>query len=526
MAPQTESSSELWYPLRRRLVSTEGRHTSKSQAKVLSSEFNLCPSEHPTVNPIVAPSPRNEPRRSEVILDSNVYEFGGPIGVSAIIVAFPLLMLYLFSCLDNYDGKLVMPISQEFLTRSLESVKPNWHATKLYLGFCTFQAFLSSVLPGVVVKGLPVASLNGRQLEYLCNGIASWYSDAVVLTVLHWTGTMPLTVIIDNVGALLTVSILTGITLSITAYAFAVLTKTTHRMSGNLAYDFFMGASLNPRIGNLDLKMYSEIRIPWKLLFLITLSAAIKEHEVRTEEATLQGLPSDVDVLELGFVKLPVIRTGGPLLFMTVAHFLYANACMKGEECIPTTWDIFYEKWGFMLIFWNFSGVPFSYCYSTLYLLNRSMNGTHIEHSPTHTAIMFAMLLAAYYIWDTANSQKNRFRMMERGTFIQRRTFPQLPGGTLSNPSYLLTKQGNKLLIGGWWGVARKIHYTADLVMALSWGLITGFDSIVPYFYPIFFLFVLTHRVSRDMKKCKIKYGDDWDEYCKIVPYVFVPFIY
>ena len=23
---------------------------------------------------------------------------------------------------------------------------------------------------------------------------------------------------------------------------------------------------------------------------------------------------------------------------MIVAHFLYANACQKGEECIPTTW--------------------------------------------------------------------------------------------------------------------------------------------------------------------------------------------
>lgn len=31
----------------------------------------------------------------------------------------------------------------------------------------------------------------------------------------------------------------------------------------------------------------------------------------------------------------------------------------KGEECIPQTWDMFHEKWGFMVIFWNFAGVPF-----------------------------------------------------------------------------------------------------------------------------------------------------------------------
>jgi len=31
----------------------------------------------------------------------------------------------------------------------------------------------------------------------------------------------------------------------------------------------------------------------------------------------------------------------------------------KGEECIPVSWDIFHEKSGFMLIFWNYAGVPF-----------------------------------------------------------------------------------------------------------------------------------------------------------------------
>ena len=48
---------------------------------------------------------------------------------------------------------------------------------------------------------------------------------------------------------------------------------------------------------------------------------------------------------------------------MLIAHFIYANACQKGEECIPTSWDIFYEKWGWMLIYWNLAGVPFVYAF-------------------------------------------------------------------------------------------------------------------------------------------------------------------
>src|SRR4051812_43033176 len=60
----------------------------------------------------------------------------------------------------------------------------------------------------------------------------------------------------------------------------------------------------------------------------------------------------------------------------------------------------------------------------------------------------------------------------------------------------------------------RKIHYTGDLIMALSWGLISGFKSYLPYFYVTFFVVVLVHRytsqfqklnhsrVSRDMERC------------------------
>src|ERR1043165_6595033 len=81
---------------------------------------------------------------------------------------------------------------------------------------------------------------------------------------------------------------------------------------------------------------------------------------------------------------------------------------------------------------------------------------------------------------DTANSQKNRFRMILNGSYIPRYTFPQLPWGTLKNPSYLKTKQGNLLLTGGWWKYARKIHYTADLLMAISWGFDCGFNTLIP----------------------------------------------
>lgn len=117
------------------------------------------------------------------------------------------------------------------------------------------------------------------------------------------------------------------------------------RMSGNLIYDIFMGASLNPRLftspafklyrkrwEGIDLKMFAEVRVPWVLLFMLAVSGAVKQYE------------------DLGYVTANVA-------FMVLATGLYINACAKGEQMIPQTWDMFHEKFGFMLIFWNMAGV-------------------------------------------------------------------------------------------------------------------------------------------------------------------------
>ncbi|KAL2912476.1 C-24(28) sterol reductase [Polyrhizophydium stewartii] len=450
---------------------------------------------------------------TEVRIDKEVvYEFGGPVGVTFMMVFFPLLMFYMWACLEFYEGALVVPASLSDIgpffgrlaAHVAERAAPTAWAWAVYWAFVVFEALLAVTMPGPVVKGLPVPALNNRQLEYLCNGVSSFYVTLVTSAVLHFTGLFHLSLIIDNLGPLMTVSILSGILTTFATYFGAVVTGTTHRMSGYFAYDLFMGAPLNPRIGRLDLKMFSEIRIPWVILIYVSLSALVKQYET-------QGYASP------------------HVWFMVLAHLLYVNACMKGEECIPSTWDIFYEKWGFMLIFWNMVRVdvpcvPFTYCYSTVYLM-RTEAGRSLSFHPAVMGLLFVVLLLAYYVWDTANSQKNRFRMSMAGTYIPRTTFPQLPWGTLESPKYIRTERGSLLLTSGWWGVARKIHYTADLVMALSWGLDTGFGSFIPYFYFVFFTLVLVHRVTRDMERCSKKYGRDWEEYCRTVPYIFIPFV-
>ena len=81
-------------------------------------------------------------------------------------------------------------------------------------------------------------------------------------------------------------------------------------------------------------------------------------------------------------------------------------------------------------------------------------------------------------------------------------------------------------MISGWVGMANKIHYTADIVMAMCWALACGSSPLVeplPFFYPMFFLVMIVHRAGRDERRCREKYGRDWDRYRAAVKYTWIP---
>lgn len=58
--------------------------------------------------------------------------------------------------------------------------------------------------------------------------------------------------------------------------------------------------------------------------------------------------------------------------------------------------------------------------------------------------------------FDTSMAQKSAFKMQQQGVYVPRKSFPQLPGAIVENPTYIETKHGNKLLTSGWWAYARK----------------------------------------------------------------------
>ncbi|PYI25928.1 Delta(24(24(1)))-sterol reductase [Aspergillus indologenus CBS 114.80] len=436
------------------------------------------------------------------------FEFGGAPGVALLMIGFPLLMYYMYIGATFYDGQLPLPrpgeslagFGSHLLDLAYTHAFPHRKAWVIYWTFLVLEGLGYLYLPGVYGKGKCLPHLNGKQLDYYCSAAASWYVTIVAALVLHFTELFPLTTLITEFGPLMSVAICSGFLVSIVAYASALMRGCQHRMTGSHVYDFFMGAELNPRLFRwIDMKMFFEVRIPWYILFLLTLGTALKQWE------------------ELGFVS-------GEVAFLLMAHFLYANACAKGEELIITSWDMYYEKWGFMLIFWNLAGVPMSYCHCTLYLANH--DPSTYRWNPAIVAAWAILYLFMYWVWDTCNSQKNIFRAQERGVSVTRRTFPQLPWRAVKNPKSIATKTGDSILCSGWYGMARKVHYTCDWFFAFSWGLITGFKSPFPWFYSIFFTVMIIHRARRDIERCRERYGEAWREYERRVPYLFIPYVF
>ncbi|KAK5728028.1 C-24(28) sterol reductase [Elasticomyces elasticus] len=434
------------------------------------------------------------------------FDFGGSFGVTAMMLGFPTLMWYMWIGATYYDGNFPSEpgmtwseFGRHMVNLVYTGAYPHLKAWTIYWVFMVAQGFFYLTLPGVYATGKPLPHENGKQLRYYCNGVYCFYLTIVLAIAAHFTGVFKLYTLMDEFGPLMSVAIISGFVVSFIAYASAFYRGAQHRMTGYHVYDFFMGAELNPRMfGWLDFKMFCEIRLPWYILFLITLSAAARQWE------------------NYGYVS-------GEVGFLLMAHFLYANACCKGEEMIVVTWDMYYEKWGFMLVFWNLAGVPLSYCHCTIYLANHHPS-VYAWNKP-FLVFLYVSYLFVYYVWDTSQSQKAMFRARERGYQTERKSFPQLPWKEVKNPQKIETDTGDAILVDGWYKYARKIHYTCDVYFALTWGLITGFRSPFPWFYPVFFFAMIVHRAWRDVQRCREKYGDAWKEYERRTPYLFIPYV-
>ncbi len=406
--------------------------------------------------------------------------FGGPIGALALTLIMPGVSFYLWSCVTLHEGSLWLPRS---LDDALSIVPaPTWRAAAILAGWLGLQVILGLVCPGKIVTGAQLP--NGERLSYKLNGLSSFVASTALLVALLATGTIRATAILAELGPLLTVSTLAAFAQAAWFYAWGRRRGALERSSGNPVYDFYMGTILNPRFGLFDLKFFFESHIgmgTWGALAVLLPAAELE----RTGQLSTA------------------------MIVVSIGQLFYITDFFVFESNLLSMLDIIYENYGLMLTHAFLVWMPFNFTLQQQYLL-----ASPSELPLWAAALLLVLNFGGYVIFRDSNLQKQRFRRD-----------PSRPVWGKA-PKVLKTRRGTALLVSGWWGLARHTNYLGDLMMALSWCLACGFSAVVPYFYFIYFAPLLINRERRDHALCKEKYGDDWDEYCRRVPYRIVPYLY
>ena len=394
----------------------------------------------------------------------------------ALMLFLPPLTYYFWICLHDHGGALVAPSLQELAARV---PPPTARALALYGGWLLLQISLQLWAPGRVQTGVPLA--DGLRLPYRLNGWVSFWVSIAVALVAVVAGAIPPGVAFDEFGALLTTANLVAFALALRLY---VQGRRANATTSDPIRDYFMGTTLNPRVGEFDLKYFCESRPGLILWVLFDLSLAAAQYERHGSVTTA-------------------------MLLVNAFQFLYVADYFFHEEAILTTWDIKHEKFGWMLAWGDLVWVPFAYTIQAYYLVDHPH-----ALSPAATAGIVLLNMAGYAVFRASNIQKHRFRR-DPSRPVWRRP-----------PEYIRTAAGSLLLTSGWWGIARHLNYLGDLAMALAWCLPTGFAHPLPYVYFVYMIVLLVHRERRDHVTCRTKYGADWDTYCRKVRWRIVPGVY
>ncbi len=401
------------------------------------------------------------------------------------VLALPAVVYYLWISMRYHGGALLLPRSLAALRALLGEVPlPSWRATAIYSIWVLAQLLLQLYAPGRLYPGAPLD--DGQRLKYRLNGWFSWWLTLLVVLVLVWRGVIPATLLYDELGSLLTVANIGSQLFAVYLQAFPWLHRAaaSERQRGPLFRDFFAGVVLNPRLGSLDLKFFCESRPGLILWVLIDLSLAAKQIE-------LFG------------------RLSAPMLLVCIFQFFYVADYFLHEDAILSTWDIRHERFGFMLSWGCLVWVPFTFSLQAQYLVTHG----HDLSLPATIAIV-ALNAGGYFLFRSSNLQKHRFRLDPSGKIWGRR------------PTFIRTVRGTQLLTSGFWGIARHLNYTGDLMMGLAWCLPCKFGHVLPYFYFIYFSILLIHRERRDDQHCARRYGTDWDTYRAKVKWRMVPGLY
>lgn len=119
--------------------------------------------------------------------------------------------------------------------------------------------------------------------------------------------------------------------------------------------------------------------------------------------------------------------------------------------------------------------------------------------------------------------------VISRGTNLQKYTFKRFPERAFLGliPPETVTDGDRRILCSGFWGAARHMNYTGEILMALGMALAIGhFANVWAWIYFVYLTIFFIVRERIDDGRCTRKYGDLWTEYRTKVRHRLVPGVY
>ena len=343
------------------------------------------------------------------------------------------------------------------------------------LGFIALLFGLSLIIPGRREQGVPLA--DGARVTYKLNGLAMFVVLAATIAVATKVGVLSLATVQHHFVAIFIAANVFSFAMTFGLY-LAGRSKPGAPGEGPIR-DLYYGVELNPTLWGLDLKMFSY-RPSLMGLAVINVSFAYVQWET-------YGHLSQAMMLYQAFT------------------FVYVFNYFQFEYGMIYTWDIMSERFGWMLVWGDYAFVPFCYSLTGWFLVDR------MDPLPLAALAGLPILFACgLWIFRGANSQKDRFKRDPKATIWGR------PAETI----------GGRILVSGFWGIGRKLNYTGEICVYLSWTSLSGTQSLVPYILPLWLIALLSHRAGRDDRRCREKYGELWRQYCQRARFKMLPFIY
>ncbi|KAB7502468.1 F-box only protein 33 [Armadillidium nasatum] len=260
----------------------------------------------------------------------------------------------------------------------------------------------------------------------------------------------------------------------------------------SMIFEFYRGMEIHPRILNVDVKQLIISRFSMAIWYLIAMVFFV--------------------------ANCMIVEFSWPFLVSVILLTVYLGKFYWWETGYFNTIDIIYDRAGYYLIWGCLVWVPSLF---TLAWYRVVAEPILVDNNKAWLILIFGLLFIflEYRIdWEKQYVRQNGGRChlwLKPATYIMA-TYKTDSGAT----------KKSLLITSGFWGIARHLNYTLELLTGLSWTLpFMGFGIWV-YSYIIFLSVLIIHRIFRDEKKCSAKYGVYWEEYCRKVPYRMIPGIF